>query len=65
MLISNVPVYKIKEGTKLRDPDTGMIGEITLVEREFGDVYSWVKWNDDSGRRTGFWGNHADFEVIE
>ena len=49
---------------KLRDPDTGMIGEITLVEREFGDVYCWVKWAN-SDRRSGFWGNHADFEVIE
>lgn len=64
MLISSVPIYKIKAGMKLRDPDTGQIGEITYVEHEFGDVYSWVKWlNTD--RLSGFWGNHEDFEVIE
>ncbi len=64
MLVSAIPVYKIKPGIKVKDTDTGMIGEITFVEREFGDVYSWVKWEGDSGRRSGFWGNHVDYDVI-
>lgn len=64
MLISKVPIYKIKAGMKLRDPETGQIGEITFVEHELGDVYSWVKW-ENSDRRSGFWGNQEDFEVIE
>jgi hypothetical protein len=65
MLISNVPVYKIKAGMKVKDTETGQIGVISFVECEFGDVYSWVRWQDDSGRVSGFWGNHVDFELIE
>ncbi len=62
--VSNLPIWRLKAGVRLFDPDTKMTGTITKVEHDVGDTYTWVEW-ENSDRRSGFWGNHVDFEIIE
>jgi hypothetical protein len=64
MKVYELKSYQLKQGMKLKDPNTGMIGEITKVEFEMGDTYTWVKW-ENSDRLSGFWGMQEDFEVLE
>lgn len=65
MKVRDLPIEKITIGLKLRSMmNPQRVGSVIREENVRGISYFWVKWDDDSEARSGFFSNNCDCEVI-
>jgi len=63
MRVKDLPLDKVVTGLRIKGlRNQALTGVIISVDSH---RFSWVKWNDDSEARGGFYGNDCDCEVIE